>query len=81
MIYERALKVLPGSYKIWFQYLQFKHNLLDKKPIFDDSYEDLNNTYEKCLVFMNKMPRIWSDYCKFLNEQRLITRTRRTLDR
>ena len=81
MIYERALKVLPGSYKIWFQYLQFKHQLLKKRPIYDESYEDLNNTYERSLVFMNKMPRIWSDYCRFLNEQCLITRTRRTLDR
>jgi len=81
MIYERALKSLPGSYKIWFKYLQFRHSLLAKKPIYDDSYEALNNTYERCLVFMNKMPRIWSDYCKFLNQQCLITRTRRTLDR
>ena len=28
-----------------------------------------------------QMPRIWIDYCKFLVEQRKLTRTRRTFDR
>jgi pre-mRNA-splicing factor SYF1 len=30
---------------------------------------------------MNKMPKIWLDYCQFLSEQRLITKTRHTFDR
>jgi hypothetical protein len=41
----------------------------------------VNNAFERALVFMHKMPRIWIDYCAFLVDQRKITRTRRVLDR
>ena len=40
----------------------------------------LNNTYERALVTMHKMPRVWSDYLDFLVGQRLVTRARRTFD-
>ena len=47
----------------------------------DPAYEEVNNAFERALVFMHKMPRIWMDYCSFLLTQRRITRTRRVLDR
>ena len=54
---------------------------IKKKCITDKAYESLNNTYERALVFMHKMPRIWLDYTKLLQVQRLVTRTRHTYDR
>ena len=81
MIYERAIKSLPGSYKLWFRYLKYRREQLDNQLITSDQYRDLNNCFERALVFMHKMPRIWVDYCKLLLEQCLVTRTRRTLDR
>ena len=45
--------------------------------IIDPEYESVNNTFERALVFMHKMPRIWIDYCQFLMNQRKITRTRK----
>lgn len=43
----------------------------------DPEYESVNNTFERALVFMHKMPRIWIDYCQFLMKQKKITRTRK----
>ena len=45
------------------------------------SISSLNNTYERALVNMHKMPRVWLDYLELLVGQRLVTRVRRTFDR
>lgn len=41
----------------------------------------MNNTFERALVTMHKMPRVWMDYLDFLIGQKLVTKTRRTFDR
>lgn len=37
--------------------------------------------FERALILLNKMPRIWELYLKFLLQQPLVTTTRRTFDR
>ena len=59
VIYERALKFLPRSYKLWFAYIEERKGSLTNKPITDKRYASLVNTMERSLVHMNKMPRIW----------------------
>ncbi|PKI43643.1 hypothetical protein CRG98_035968 [Punica granatum] len=81
IIYERALKALPGSYKLWHAYLLERLKIVRNLPIAHSEYETLNNTFERALVTMHKMPRIWVMYLLTLTEQKLITRTRRTFDR
>uniref|UniRef100_V9KGE2 Pre-mRNA-splicing factor SYF1 n=2 Tax=Callorhinchus milii TaxID=7868 RepID=V9KGE2_CALMI len=81
MIYERALKELPGSYKLWYNYLKQRRKQLKGRCVTDPGYEEVNNCHERALVFMHKMPRIWLDYCQFLVDQYKISRTRRTFDR
>ncbi|CAM9585712.1 unnamed protein product [Lampetra fluviatilis] len=81
LVYERALKELPGSYKLWYNYLKLRRKQVKGKCVTDPAFEDANNCHERALVFMHKMPRIWLDYCQFLMDQCKITRTRRTLDR
>ncbi|KAJ8433249.1 hypothetical protein Cgig2_023201 [Carnegiea gigantea] len=81
VIYERALKALPGSYKLWYAYLRERLELVRNLPITHSQYETLNNTFERALVTMHKMPRIWIMYLQTLTEQKLVTRTRRTFDR
>lgn len=51
------------------------------KCITDDEYEDVNNAFERSLVFMHKMPRIWMEYLSFITGQCKITRIRHTFDR
>nr|CAD1841942.1 unnamed protein product [Ananas comosus var. bracteatus] len=81
VIYERALKALPGSYKLWHAYLRERLDAVRPLPISHRSYASLNNTFERALVTMHKMPRIWLLYLRSLYEQRLLTRARRAFDR
>lgn len=50
-------------------------------PINHQDVESMNNVYERALVTMHKMPRIWLDYLEYLTNQKLVTRTRRAFDR
>ncbi|XP_039052835.1 pre-mRNA-splicing factor SYF1-like [Hibiscus syriacus] len=81
IIYERALKALPGSYKLWHAYLRERLELVRNLPVTHPQYENLNNTFERALVTMHKMPRIWIMYLSTLTEQKLIIKTRRAFDR
>lgn len=58
-IYERALKYLPRSYKLWFAYLTERRKYLRTKSTNDRGYDTLINAFERAMVHMNKMPRIW----------------------
>ncbi|CAK7350695.1 unnamed protein product [Dovyalis caffra] len=81
IIYERALKALPGSYKLWHAYLVERLDIVRNLPITHPQFETLNNTFERALVTMHKMPRIWILYLQSLISQKLVTRTRRVFDR
>jgi len=50
-------------------------------PITHAAVEAPNNTYERALVSMHKMPRIWLEFADFMVGQRWLTRTRRLFDR
>lgn len=80
-VYERALKQLPGSYKLWFNYLKLRKKQVKEKCVTDEDFEDVNNAFERSLVFMHKMPRIWMEYLSFISGQCKITRIRHTFDR
>ncbi|KAF6150474.1 hypothetical protein GIB67_030275 [Kingdonia uniflora] len=81
IIYERALKALPGSYKLWYAYLRERLEVVRNHPVTHSHYDSLNNTFERALVTMHKMPRIWVMYLLTLTDQKLVTRARRTFDR
>lgn len=50
LIYERALKFLPGSYKLWHAYLQERRQAVEGKvPVTHARYQILVNTYERCV--------------------------------
>ena len=82
-LYQRALTYLPGSYKLWFNFLKEARLYVKQFDLVSQAeyYEAVNELHEKCLVYMCLMPRIWIDYAKFLAKQRHITRTRQTYDR
>lgn len=52
-----------------------------KSIVNDQMAEELNNAFERSLVFMHKMPRIWMDYCSFMTIQCKITKSRHLFDR
>ena len=81
MLYERALKFLPRSYKLWFAYLNLRTSRLECTAVDDQRYSILANTFERCLVHMHKMPVIWHMYLKLVTDMRQGTHARKTFDR
>ncbi|KAF4971163.1 hypothetical protein FSARC_1885 [Fusarium sarcochroum] len=82
-VMERACAQLPRSYKLWKLYLSFrvKHVAKLNPALFAAEYRKVNSLFEKALSLLNKMPRIWEMYLRFLTKQPLVTLTRRTFDR
>lgn len=95
-LFERALHMLPRSYKLWKQYLderteRLSHCLLhyrdhperrqDAAVPLAREFVRTNAIYERALAALPMMPRLWLDYATFLMRQRRITLTRLTLDR
>ncbi|KAF1347793.1 hypothetical protein BDV97DRAFT_400002 [Delphinella strobiligena] len=82
-VLERACNTLPRSYKLWKLYLELRVNhLRNRNPAKHSAeYAKVNALFEKALVLLNKMPRIWEMYLSFLCQQPLVTSTRRTFDR
>ena len=80
---ERACRAFPRSYKLWNLYLGLRTSHLDKQnPATQRSeFAKVNNLFERALILLNKMPRIWEMYLGFLMKQPLVTQTRRTFDR
>ncbi|CAL3962635.1 unnamed protein product [Diplocarpon coronariae] len=82
-VLERACHQLPRSYKLWKMYLTLRMKHLGKlnPAIFKSEYAKVNALYERALILLNKMPRIWEMYLSFLLLQPIVTHTRRTFDR
>jgi pre-mRNA-splicing factor SYF1 len=55
LIYERALKQIPGSYKLWYNYLKLRRNHIKEKCLSDKEYEEVNSIYDRALAYMNKV--------------------------
>lgn len=49
--------------------------------LFANEYNKVNALFERALILLNKMPRIWEMYLRFLTKQPVITLMRRTFDR
>ncbi|WPH04565.1 Hypothetical protein R9X50_00745700 [Acrodontium crateriforme] len=82
-VLERACAALPRSYKLWKLYLELRiKHLKGKNPArHQQEYQKVNALFERALVLLNKMPKIWEMYLTFLCEQPLMTFSRRTFDR
>lgn len=82
-VLERACTALPRSYKLWKMYLELRvRHLKGKSPARRKvEFQKVNALFERALVLLNKMPRIWEMYLAFLCQQPLVTFTRRTFDR
>ncbi|PWY95854.1 pre-mRNA-splicing factor syf1 [Aspergillus sclerotioniger CBS 115572] len=82
-VMERACRELPRSYKLWKMYLEFRTNHLRGRnaTVYRAEYQKVNALFERALILLNKMPRIWELYLAFMLQQPIVTQTRRTFDR
>ncbi|KAG6018440.1 Pre-mRNA-splicing factor syf1 [Claviceps pusilla] len=83
LVMARACAQLPRSYKLWKKYLSFRTAHVTKlnAAVFASEYKKVNALFERALILLNKMPRIWDLYLRFLMKQPAITYVRRTFDR
>ncbi|KAJ2828003.1 pre-mRNA-splicing factor syf1 [Coemansia erecta] len=83
IIYERALKSLPGSYKLWRMYLNHRTGqLTNKNPLqFSDEFRKTELCFERALLLLHKMPEVWLAYITYMRAQADVTKTRRVCDR
>ena len=49
------LDVASCSYKLWYNYLRLRRTQVKGKCVTDGAYEDVNNAFERALVFMHKV--------------------------
>lgn len=65
------------------KYLEFRINHLRGRNAtkYRAEYQKVNALFERALILLNKMPKIWEMYLSFLLQQPLVTQTRRTYDR
>jgi len=82
-VLERACRQLPRSYKLWRRYLELRVKHLRNKNAAKhcDEFTKVNALFERALILLNKMPRIWEMYLSFLVQQPLVILNRRTFDR
>eukprot|EP01104_Vermistella_antarctica_P005748 TRINITY_DN162_c0_g1_i1.p1 TRINITY_DN162_c0_g1~~TRINITY_DN162_c0_g1_i1.p1 ORF type:complete len:867 (-),score=301.55 TRINITY_DN162_c0_g1_i1:137-2737(-) len=81
MLFERGLVGMPASYKLWYNYLVERLHRAKRYRPGSKKVENLNNTFERSLIYLHKMPKIWEEYLKFLLKQAKFTHTRRVFDR
>ncbi len=79
-IFERAVKALPGSYKLWYAYLRERTQLVRGARIDSELVEATNGVFERALVYLHKMPRIWLMWLEFFAPQCRVTLTRQWFD-
>lgn len=82
-VYERACRAFGRSYKLWKAYLDIRVTHLNgmNSSRYSKEFEKVNDCFERALVLLNKMPRIWTDYLEFLLLQSPVTKTRLVFDR
>lgn len=61
--------------------LRIKHVSPLNPAKYHEEYNKVNDCFERSLILLNKMPRIWLDYLSFLLKQCLISKTRQAFDR
>ncbi|VDP95362.1 unnamed protein product, partial [Echinostoma caproni] len=75
MLYERALKQLPGSYKLWYRYLRLRRIHARRMCPGSLLHEETNNAHERALVTMHKVQFI----CRFCFSLLSLSRGNRSL--
>ncbi|KAJ3368512.1 pre-mRNA-splicing factor syf1 [Allomyces arbusculus] len=68
--WERAVRTLPGSYKLWKQYLAWCAARVRHAPrnswAFAVEVQRVAGCYRRALLTLHKMPRLWTEYLTHL---------------
>lgn len=66
LVYERALRAFPASYKLWMSYLRYRQ--LDTVDLCSPNewFQSVRELYERALAELPRMPLIWLAYLEFV---------------
>ena len=78
VVYERALELLPRSYKLWKAYLSLRIFDLRRKGLQKSRkhVDAVVRTFERALLALPKMPILWQEFLRFLVDSNKISRVR-----
>nr|PVC50326.1 RNA-processing protein [Theileria orientalis] len=80
--YEKAVKYIPLSYKVWYNYIKDLVEDLSKPYTSEvDAYDKVNAVFEACLIHNFAYPTFYLLYGAFLRFQHRITKVRRLYDK
>jgi pre-mRNA-splicing factor SYF1 len=68
-------------WQLWYAYLKERRLAVRGLSPEHPAHEALCNTYERALVSMHKMPRVWVEFLEHTVHLGYVTRTRRAFDR
>jgi len=80
VFFEMALSHVPRSYKLWKRYLELNMNESKKLKIGDPSYDRVNVLFERAIINLYQMPKLWIMFAEYLIYQKKVTKSRRVLD-
>lgn len=80
VVYERALRLVPRSYKLWVLYLEECEKAVGERWLTSRRAATTTAAYERALVHLNKMPGLWLRYLSLLQRRRQTHRTRIAFD-
>lgn len=78
-VYERGVRQLPRSFKLWKRYLILR--TLHVSASKEEECEKVCACFERALVLLHTMPRIWLMYLDFMAKRSCVSRTRHIFDR
>lgn len=55
LLFERALKQIPGSYKLWRFYLKERTAIVKLLKVTDPEWKIVGNAFERALAFLHKV--------------------------
>ncbi|XP_954620.1 rna-processing protein, putative [Theileria annulata] len=80
--YEKAVKYIPLSYKVWYNYVKDLVEDISEPFVSDPQpYERVNLVFESCLIHNFAYPTFYLLYGAFLRFQHRITKVRRLYDK
>lgn len=74
-VYERAVRALPYSYKMWTQYVDFRKRDTRALCSANEWFQSVRDVYERAVANLPQMPLLWVSYMEFVMDFPLLRAT------
>ncbi|CCW65047.1 unnamed protein product [Phytomonas sp. EM1] len=66
IVYERAVRALPYSYKLWSSYLRYRQEETKSLCTSNEWFQSIRELFERALERLPQMPLLWVSYLQFV---------------